>query len=71
MRSLSENDIEKSFGAETFAKFVSYAKEKLKSTNEILSTLESVGEDLRALATDLLPALKRRGFRSFCKREET
>jgi len=53
LNSLSENEIEKYFGAETFAKFVSYAKEKLKSTNEILSTLESAGEDLRALANKI------------------
>jgi len=50
LNSLSENEIEKYFGAETFAKFVSYAKEKLKNTNEILSTLESAGEDLEELA---------------------
>jgi len=53
LNSLSENDLEKYFGAETFAKFVSYAKEKLKNTNEILSTLESAGEDLRTLANKI------------------
>jgi len=53
LHSLSESDLEKYFGAETFAKFVSYAKEKLKNTNEILSTLENAGEDLRALANKI------------------
>jgi len=53
LNSLSENDLEKYFKAKTFAKFVSYAKEKLKSTNEILSTLENAGEDLRTLANKI------------------
>ena len=53
MNSLSENEIEKYFGAETFTKFVFFAKEKLKNTNEILSTLENAGEDLRALANKI------------------
>jgi len=53
LRSLSENDLEKYFGADTFTKFVSFAKEKLKNTNEILSVLESAGEDLRALANKI------------------
>ncbi|PSN82963.1 hypothetical protein B9Q01_06400 [Candidatus Marsarchaeota G1 archaeon OSP_D] len=53
LNSLSENEIEKYFGAETFAKFVSFAKEKLKNTNEILSVFESAGEDLRALANKI------------------
>jgi len=53
LNSLSENDLEKYFGADTFTKFVSFAKEKLKNTNEILSTLENAGEDLRALANKI------------------
>ena len=53
LHSLSESDLEKYFGAETFAKFVSYVKEKLKNTNEILSVFESAGEDLRALANKI------------------
>jgi len=53
LRSLSENDLEKYFGAETFATFVSFAKEKLNNTNEILSVFESAGEDLRALANKI------------------
>jgi len=53
LNSLSKNEIEKYFGAETFAKFVSYAKEKLKNTKAILTTLENAGEDLRALANKI------------------
>jgi len=53
LNSLSVNDIEKYFGTETFAKFVSFAKEKLHDAKAILSTLESAGEDLRALATKI------------------
>jgi len=47
------NDLEKYFGHEAYAKFVSFAKEKLKNTNEILSTFENAGEDLRALANKI------------------
>jgi len=53
LNALNESDLEKHFGAEAFAKFVSCAKEKLKNTNEILSTLENAGEDLRALANKI------------------
>jgi len=53
LNSLSESDLEKYFGVETFAKFVSYAKEKLKSTSAILSTLENAGKDLRVLANKI------------------
>jgi len=53
LNTLSESDLEKHFGAKTFAKFVSYAKEKLKSTNEILSVFKSAGEELRALANKI------------------
>jgi cysteinyl-tRNA synthetase len=53
LNSLSENDLEKYFGHEAYAKFVSFAKEKLKSMNEILSTLENAGEDLRELANKI------------------
>jgi len=53
LNSLNENDLEKLFGADTFAKFVSYTKEKLKNKNAILSTLENAGEDLRALANKI------------------
>jgi len=53
LNSLNESDLEKHFGAETFAKFVSYAKEKLKNANKILSVFESAGEDLRVLANKI------------------
>jgi len=53
LNSLSENDLEKYFGAKTFAKFVFYAKEKLHDAKTILSTLENAGEDLRALANKI------------------
>jgi len=53
LNSLNENDLEKLFGADTFAKFVSYAKEKLKNKNTILSTLENASEDLRTLANKI------------------
>jgi len=53
LNSLSENDLEKYFGHEAYAKFVSFAKEKLHDVKAILSTFENAGEDLRALANKI------------------
>jgi hypothetical protein len=53
LHSLSENDLEKYFGHEAYAKFVSFAKEKLHDVKAILSTFENAGEDLRALANKI------------------
>jgi cysteinyl-tRNA synthetase len=53
LNSLNESDLEKYFGHEAYAKFVSFAKEKLHDVKAILSTFESVGEDLRALANKI------------------
>jgi len=50
---LNESDIEKYFGHEAYAKFVTFAKEKLHDVKAILSTFENAGEDLRALANKI------------------
>jgi len=47
---LNESDIEKYFGHEAYATFVSFAKEKLHDVKAILSTFENAGEDLEELA---------------------
>jgi len=53
LNALNESDIEKYFGHEAYAKFVSFAKEKLHDVKAILSTFENAGEDLRALANKI------------------
>jgi len=53
LNALSTNEIEKYFGAETFAKFVSFTKEKLHDVKAIISTLESAGNDLEELANKI------------------
>jgi len=53
LNALNESDIEKYFGHEAYATFVTFAKTQLKNVNAILSTLESAGEDLRALANKI------------------
>jgi len=53
LNALNESDIEKYFGHEAYATFVTFAKTQLKNVKAILSTLESAGEDLRALANKI------------------
>jgi len=50
---LSINDIEKYFGHELYATFVTFAKTQLKNVNTILSALESAGNDLEELANKI------------------
>jgi len=53
LNALNESDIEKYFGHEAYATFVTFAKEKLHDVKAILSTLENAGEDLRTLANKI------------------
>jgi hypothetical protein len=53
LNALNESDIEKYFGHEAYAKFVSFAKEKLHNVKAILSALESAGNDLEELANKI------------------
>ena len=53
LNSLSENDLEKYFGHEVYAKFVTFAKEKLHDVKAILSALESAGNNLEELANKI------------------
>ena len=53
LNTLNESDIEKYFGHEAYATFVTFAKEKLHDVKAILSTLENAGEDLRTLANKI------------------
>ena len=53
LNALNESDIEKYFGHEAYAKFVSFAKEKRHDVKTILSTLESAGNDLEELANKI------------------
>jgi hypothetical protein len=50
---LNESDIEKYFGHEAYAKFVTFAKEKLHDVKAILSALESAGNNLEELANKI------------------
>jgi len=53
LNSLSENDLEKYFGQEVYAKFVTFAKEKLHDVKAIFSTFENAGNDLEELANKI------------------
>jgi len=53
LNSLSESDIEKYFGHEVYATFVTFAKTQLKNVKSILSALESAGNDLEELANKI------------------
>ena len=53
LNALNESDIEKYFGHEAYAKFVTFAKEKLHDVKAILSALESAGNDLEELANKI------------------
>jgi len=53
LNSLSENDIEKYFGREVYATFVTFAKAQLKNVKAILSALESAGNNLEELANKI------------------
>jgi len=53
LNALNESDIEKYFGHEAYATFVTFAKEKLHDVKAILSALESAGNDLEELANKI------------------
>ena len=53
LNALNESEIEKYFGHEAYATFVSFAKEKLHDVKAILSAFESAGENLRTLANKI------------------
>ena len=53
LNALNESDIEKYFGHEAYATFVTFAKEKLHDVKAILSALESAGNDLKELANKI------------------
>jgi len=53
LNSLSENDIEKYFGREVYATFVTFAKAQLKNVKAILSALESAGNNLEEFANKI------------------
>jgi len=50
LNALNESDIEKYFGHEAYATFVTFAKTQLKNVKAILSALENAGDDLEAFA---------------------
>jgi len=53
LNALNESDIEKYFGHEAYATFVTFAKTQLKNVKAILSALESAGNDLEELANKI------------------
>jgi len=53
LNALTESDIEKYFGHEAYATFVTFAKTQLKNVKAILSALESAGDNLEELANKI------------------
>ena len=53
LNALNESDIEKYFGHEAYATFITFAKTQLKNVKAILSALESAGNDLEELANKI------------------